>query len=161
MCSLGPSKNTLRVQECPNTDRTRADKQQWEHPSAGCNKVGKECQHDQRAYGPVGKPHLLYASRTARPSVARTCLTGETRPSHSLRIFGNSAGRGATQTRLVCEQSSIAFLCPSPALLLGRALCAPARLFGRPSPTPGHPAFWFDPSDCGAPFGLAKLSPDA
>jgi superkiller protein 3 len=24
-----------------------------------------------------------------------------------------------------------------------------------------HPAFWFDPSGCGAPFGLAKPSPDA
>jgi len=68
VCSLGPSKNTLGVQECPNTDRTKADKQEWEHPSVGRNEVGKECQHDQRAYGPVGKLHVQYASHTAQPA---------------------------------------------------------------------------------------------
>jgi hypothetical protein len=45
--------------------------------------------------------------------------------------------------------------------LLGRALFARLLLLGRPSSTPEHPAFWFDPSGCGAPFGPAKLAPDA
>lgn len=73
--------------------------------------------------------------------------------------FRNKAG-GATQTRPACEQSSIASLCPSRALSLGRALVAPLLLFGKPSSTPGHPVFWFDPSGYGARFGPARLSPD-
>lgn len=56
------------------------------------------------------------------------------------RLAAFQSDRGVVSTRIVCGRNNIVSLCPSRGLLPDRAICAPALLFGRLSPTPGHRA---------------------